>query len=270
MTHNDIRYVNNTCYHTNWICSPNICSCSESCKSFTWNVTVKEDMKNHSYSCVTRMVTGEAKYLGNITVKWNGNDGFQTLQKIVVPVDIVTRQPTTPKSDSVKWIIISITVGSVTCICVFIVLSLKCRKICRSKRHKAPQGSETEIPIYVIPDQSHFSDQQNSRNKPSNDQNINYKHNQAPKIRQNPSLHVHTPKNRHKPDDFRFWDFRPSTTNLKQSTTTSYNAVRYSPLPGHRNSTRTENSASGEGERMHSVVNYQNIQLGNTIDESNA
>lgn len=74
-THADIRYANNMCYHTDGICPSNLCACSESCNSFTWNVTIIKDMKNHSYSCATRMVKGGVYYLANVTVKWDGNDG---------------------------------------------------------------------------------------------------------------------------------------------------------------------------------------------------
>lgn len=74
-TDDDIRYNDNTCFHKNGVCSPNVCACSDSCKSFTWNVSVLEDMKNHSYSCGTRIVKGEVMFLANMTVQWDKNDG---------------------------------------------------------------------------------------------------------------------------------------------------------------------------------------------------
>ncbi|VDI66773.1 Hypothetical predicted protein, partial [Mytilus galloprovincialis] len=84
-THDFIRYDDNICYHKRWICSPNICACSDDCKSFTLNITVAQEVVNHLYSCASRIETGGVTYIANISVKLNDNNGFQLIKKIVVP-----------------------------------------------------------------------------------------------------------------------------------------------------------------------------------------
>lgn len=74
-THDNIRYYDNNCYHKMWICSPEVCKCSEDCMSFILNVTVTEDMMNHSYSCASRIEKDGVTYLANISVKHDGNGG---------------------------------------------------------------------------------------------------------------------------------------------------------------------------------------------------
>lgn len=74
-TYDTIRYFNNNCYHTMWICSPTVCACSDDCMSFTLNVTVTNDMMNHSYSCASRIESEKVIYLANISVIHDGNGG---------------------------------------------------------------------------------------------------------------------------------------------------------------------------------------------------
>lgn len=74
-THDFIRYDDNKCYHKGWICSPNICACSDNCKLFKLNITVAKEMINHAYSCKSVIETGGVTYLANISINWNEKDG---------------------------------------------------------------------------------------------------------------------------------------------------------------------------------------------------
>ncbi|CAC5378092.1 unnamed protein product [Mytilus coruscus] len=74
-THDNIRHFDNNCYHRMWKCSPTVCTCSDDCMSFTLNVTVRQDMMNHSYSCASRFEKEGVTYLANITVIHDGNGG---------------------------------------------------------------------------------------------------------------------------------------------------------------------------------------------------
>ncbi|XP_052067836.1 uncharacterized protein LOC127707397 [Mytilus californianus] len=144
-----------------------------------------KDTKNHSYSCGTRLVTEGVYFLAYVTVKWDGSDGFQPLHKTIVPFNTVTQQPTTPKSDSdfLDLSIIISTVGSVTCICTIIVLTLTCRKICLSKRNAAPTAlitapSNRSILEQTTPDVSmknNHAAPKGSRKVVSFNQNLDYR-----------------------------------------------------------------------------------------------
>lgn len=154
-THDDFRYVENTCYHKGGICLPKICACSEGCESFTWNVTVTRDMMNHSFSCVSKMETRGVTFLATITVKRDTNGGFILFKKMIDSLNIETQAQTatTVSSESItdsitSVLIIIISVGSVTCILVLSLLAIVCWRICCSKMHTDELHSVTSIDPY--------------------------------------------------------------------------------------------------------------------------
>lgn len=73
-TYDVIRKVNNTCYHKEFTCSPSMCACSGDCRSFSLNISVTQDMMNHSFSCESRIETNGATYLANALVKLDGKN----------------------------------------------------------------------------------------------------------------------------------------------------------------------------------------------------
>lgn len=142
-THDGIRYFDNNCFHTMWICSPKVCTCSGDCKSFTLNVTVTQDMKNTIYSCASRIENKGVIYSANISIIQDGNGGSTIFKKNVVPSNIVTppHQATTftPEISTVaSFIPAAFLISGVLCglliLLIVIGISILCRmKYCSTK-----------------------------------------------------------------------------------------------------------------------------------------
>lgn len=67
-THDHIRYFKEVCYHTNGVCDPQICTCSNDCMAFTWNITVKPQLILASpiCGCVSRIGADGRTYFATI------------------------------------------------------------------------------------------------------------------------------------------------------------------------------------------------------------
>lgn len=77
-TKENIRQVNDSCYHKHGICNANICKCSPSCKSFFWIIIPKTDMTNHTFGCggkIENAVSG-ILYRANATLLFDGNGKY--------------------------------------------------------------------------------------------------------------------------------------------------------------------------------------------------
>lgn len=155
-THDSIRYFDTNCYHTLGICSPTVCTCSGDCMLFKLNVTVTQEMLNHSYSCASRIEKDGVTYLANMSVIHDGNGGFNLLKKIVIPNGSVSNQQKTtnfsPELDTssltVPLIIIS-TTGCVTCILTVIVMYLYCRSRYNDSKKAKDELSNTKAQFYT-------------------------------------------------------------------------------------------------------------------------
>lgn len=141
-THDTMRYFNNSCYHKMWICTPTVCTCSDDCMSFTLNVTVTQDMMNHSYSCASRIEKDGIIYFGDIEVKHDGNGVFILFKKSIVPYSSVTstQKVTTfsPEIRTVSFISAPLLIavaafGLLSCVLLVIILLMICRRYCNSK-----------------------------------------------------------------------------------------------------------------------------------------
>lgn len=74
-TKDNIRQVNNSCYHKNGICNANTCECSPNCKSFVLVLIPKTDMTNHTFGCggkIENAFTG-ILYRANASLLFDGN-----------------------------------------------------------------------------------------------------------------------------------------------------------------------------------------------------
>lgn len=77
-TIDDLRNAQSTCYHKNGVCRPDICRCSENCKSFTLSFRTPTNLTNHIFGCGGKIENRSvnAFYRVNASVIFDGERKF--------------------------------------------------------------------------------------------------------------------------------------------------------------------------------------------------
>ncbi|CAC5397484.1 unnamed protein product [Mytilus coruscus] len=91
-TTDNIRQVNDSCYHKRGICDANICGCSPNCKGFVWIFIPKTDMTNHIFGCGGKIENAvpDILYRADASLLFDGNDFVYVIVGVTVVIVIVS------------------------------------------------------------------------------------------------------------------------------------------------------------------------------------
>ncbi|CAC5397483.1 unnamed protein product [Mytilus coruscus] len=127
-TTDNIRQVNDSCYHKRGICDANICGCSPNCKGFVWIFIPKTDMTNHIFGCGGKIENAvpDILYRADASLLFDGNE-FHLIENSTHPIKDSTNGPSIKEQENkidFVYVIVGVTVVIVivsvaVAICIF-------------------------------------------------------------------------------------------------------------------------------------------------------